>query len=55
MSADELGYLDGGVDQARRGWLTPRDVLNTRTLAQLRPLLARAADRSPAQRRRNGT
>ncbi|MCA8412541.1 MAG: DNA polymerase/3'-5' exonuclease PolX [Burkholderia multivorans] len=56
MSADELGYLDGGVDQARRGWLTPRDVLNTRTLAQLRPLLARAAGASAAQRRRrNGT
>lgn len=56
MSADELGCLDGGVDQARRGWLTPRDVLNTRTLAQLRPLLARAADASAAQRRRrNGT
>ncbi|MCO8648394.1 DNA polymerase/3'-5' exonuclease PolX [Burkholderia multivorans] len=56
MSVDELGYLDGGVDQARRGWLTPREVLNTRTLAQLRPLLARAADASAAQRRRrNGT
>ncbi|MDN7451549.1 DNA polymerase/3'-5' exonuclease PolX [Burkholderia cenocepacia] len=40
-SADELDNLAFGVDQARRGWLTRQDVLNTRTLAQLRPLLAR--------------
>ncbi|MGZ2747923.1 DNA polymerase/3'-5' exonuclease PolX [Burkholderia stagnalis] len=40
-SADELDDLGLGVDQARRGWLTRLDVLNTRTLAQLRPLLAR--------------
>ena len=40
-SADELDNLAYGVDQARRGWLTRPDVLNTRTLAQLRPLLAR--------------
>ncbi len=40
-SADELDNLAFGVDQARRGWLTRHDVLNTRTLAQLRPLLAR--------------
>lgn len=40
-SADELDNLAYGVDQARRGWLTRQDVLNTRTLAQLRPLLAR--------------
>ncbi|RQV12038.1 DNA polymerase/3'-5' exonuclease PolX [Burkholderia cenocepacia] len=39
--ADELDHLAFGVDQARRGWLTRQDVLNTRTLAQLRPLLAR--------------
>jgi len=30
-----------GVGQARRGWLEPADVLNTRSLAELRPLLAR--------------
>lgn len=29
-----------GVSQARRGWLQAGDVLNTRTLSQLRPLLA---------------
>jgi DNA polymerase (family 10) len=30
-----------GVGQARRGWLEKKDVLNTRSLAELRPLLAR--------------
>lgn len=35
---DDLRY---GVNQARRGWLEKADVLNTRTLAKLRPLLAR--------------
>lgn len=30
-----------GVGQARRGWLEAGDVLNTRALRQLRPLLAR--------------
>ncbi|MGS0891044.1 DNA polymerase/3'-5' exonuclease PolX [Burkholderia stagnalis] len=39
--ADDLDNLDDGVDQARRGWLSRQDVLNTHTLAQLRPLLAR--------------
>lgn len=36
----ELAHLQWGVGQARRGWLEPSHVLNTRTLAQLRPLLA---------------
>ena len=35
---DNLIY---GIGQARRGWLEARDVLNTRPLAQLRPLLRR--------------
>ncbi|PRG01459.1 DNA polymerase/3'-5' exonuclease PolX [Burkholderia ambifaria] len=39
--ADDLDNLDYGIGHARRGWLTRHDVLNTRTLAQLRPLLAR--------------
>ncbi|WP_175771579.1 DNA polymerase/3'-5' exonuclease PolX [Burkholderia ambifaria] len=39
--ADDLDNLEYGIGQARRGWLTRHDVLNTRTLAQLRPLLAR--------------
>ena len=40
-SVDALGYMRFGVDQARRGWLTADDVLNTRPLAQLRKLLRR--------------
>jgi DNA polymerase (family 10) len=30
-----------GIDQARRGWLTAADVINTRSLAELRKLLKR--------------
>lgn len=37
----ELANLRFGIGQARRGWLEKGDVLNTRTLAQLRPLLER--------------
>jgi DNA polymerase (family 10) len=37
----ELSYLRFGVGQARRGWLGPQDVLNTRPLRDLRPLLRR--------------
>lgn len=37
----DFANLRYGVDQARRGGLTRADVLNTRTLAALRPLLAR--------------
>ncbi|MDN7930295.1 DNA polymerase/3'-5' exonuclease PolX [Burkholderia metallica] len=51
-SADELDDLAYGVDQARRGWLTRHDVLNTRTLAQLRPLLARTMGAGGASKRR---
>lgn len=36
-----LGYLRYGVDQARRGWLTAQDVINSRSLAALRRLLRR--------------
>lgn len=35
----ELDFMRFGVDQGRRGWLEPDDVLNTRSLAKLRPLL----------------
>lgn len=38
---EDLGNLRFGVFQARRGWLEKGDVLNTRSLAALRPLLAR--------------
>ena len=37
----DFDNLRFGVGQARRGWLEKKDVLNTRSLAQLRPLLKR--------------
>jgi DNA polymerase (family 10) len=37
----ELDYLRFGVGQARRGWLEPDDVLNTRSWADLKTLLKR--------------
>lgn len=49
--ADDLDRLAYGIGQARRGWLTRHDVLNTRTLAQLRPLLARTMGASGASKR----
>ena len=39
--AAELENIRFGVGQARRGWLEKADVLNTRPLSSLRPLLAR--------------
>lgn len=38
----DLDKLRFGVDQARRGWLEPDDVLNTRSVSALRKLLKRA-------------
>jgi len=35
----QFDNLRFGVSQARRGWLQAGDVLNTRTLSQLRSLL----------------
>jgi DNA polymerase (family 10) len=40
-STFELDGLRFGVGQARRGWLEKKDVLNTRSLAQLRTWLRR--------------
>jgi len=40
-STQDLDNLIYGVGQARRGWLTRDDVLNTRPLKMLRPLLQR--------------
>ena len=40
-SVAALGNLRWGVHMARRAWLTPDDVLNTRDLDALRPLLRR--------------
>lgn len=48
--AGDLDLLRTGVVQARRGWLRPADVLNTRPLAELRPLLDRAMGRPAAAR-----
>ncbi|TAM55718.1 MAG: DNA polymerase/3'-5' exonuclease PolX [Paraburkholderia sp.] len=46
INSDAHGRLDFdnvryGIDEARRGWLEKRDVLNTRTLDELRPLIRR--------------
>ncbi|MGE0079892.1 MAG: DNA polymerase/3'-5' exonuclease PolX [Thiohalomonadaceae bacterium] len=38
---ENFAHLDGGVLHARRGWLEPRHVLNTRSLGELRRLLRR--------------
>jgi DNA polymerase (family 10) len=40
-SVDALKCLRFGVDQARRGWLAPADVVNSRPLGELRKLLKR--------------
>ncbi|MFZ2855414.1 MAG: PHP domain-containing protein, partial [Rhodocyclaceae bacterium] len=40
-SVQDFANLRFGIGQARRGWLTAEDVLNTRPLAQLRKLLRR--------------
>ena len=37
----DLDYMRFGVNQARRGWLEPKDVINTRSLKELRKLLKR--------------
>jgi DNA polymerase (family 10) len=40
-SVDALRFMRFGIHQARRGWLTAGDVINTRPLAELRKLLKR--------------
>lgn len=40
-SVSELDFMKYGVGQARRGWLTPDDIINTRSLADLKKLLKR--------------
>ncbi len=40
-SIADLDFIRYGVDQARRGWLASEDVINTRSLKQLRKLLKR--------------
>ena len=41
-SIANLDLMRFGIDQARRGWLEPDDVLNTRSWPELRELLRRA-------------
>jgi DNA polymerase (family 10) len=48
-SVHDLGDLALGIDQARRGWLEPRDVLNTRSAAALREWLARRTAPGPGR------
>ncbi|HEY0720681.1 MAG TPA: DNA polymerase/3'-5' exonuclease PolX, partial [Gammaproteobacteria bacterium] len=38
-SANDFALLEGGIEQARRGWLSKEDVLNTRPLKTLREAL----------------
>lgn len=40
-STAQLDFLEFGVLQARHGWLEKSDILNSRSLRHLRPLLAR--------------
>jgi len=40
-SMDDLALMRFGIGQARRGWLEPADVINTRPLPELRKLLKR--------------
>ncbi len=40
-STANLDYMRFGINQARRGWLGPADVVNTRRLAELRKLFRR--------------
>ena len=40
-SVDAFACMRFGIDQARRGWLTADDVINTRSLADLRKMLRR--------------
>ena len=40
-SVNAFQYMRFGIDQARRGWLTADDVINTRSLAHLQKLLKR--------------
>jgi len=44
-STFDFAHLRFGIGQARRGWLEAKDVLNTRCLKELRPLLAKTMGR----------
>jgi DNA polymerase (family 10) len=40
-SLADLDLIRFGVDQARRGWLEPEDVINTKSLKDLKKMLKR--------------
>jgi DNA polymerase (family 10) len=40
-STDQLDYMRFSVDQARRGWVGKKDVINTRSWRELKSLLKR--------------
>jgi len=42
-STGDLDFLQNGINQARRGWLEPDDVINTRSLTELKKLLQQEA------------
>ena len=44
-STFDFAHLKYGIGQARRAWIEARDVLNTRTLRELKPLLDRTMGR----------
>lgn len=44
-STFDFAHLKYGIGQARRAWLEPKDVLNTRSLRDLKPLLDRTMGR----------
>jgi len=44
-STYDFAHLKYGIGQARRGWLEAKDVLNTRSLRELKPLLAKTMGR----------
>jgi DNA polymerase (family 10) len=49
-SVDALACMRFGVDQARRGWLTADDVINTRSLPDLLALLRNKGGRAPSKK-----
>jgi DNA polymerase (family 10) len=44
-STRDFDNLKHGIAQARRGWLEKDDVLNTRTLKQLLPLIKKTMNK----------
>jgi DNA polymerase (family 10) len=40
-SPSQFGYMRFGIDQARRGWLEAKDVVNTHPLREVRALFKR--------------